>query len=109
MRSNQIMDDQFYIWYIIFILIHWGLMILYALAMFFGNQNVKLKNELLPRLRLVGLIMWFIFILPVGVNYSKVFWCLPWTGKMDVANDHYCWADGASKVFLSPGCPGTSN
>ena len=99
MRSNQIMDDQFYIWYIIFILIHWGLMILYALAMFFGNQNVKLKNGLLPRLRLVGLITWFIFIIPVGVNYSKVFWCLPWTGKMDVANDHYCWADGASKVF----------
>ena len=81
-----------------FILIHWGSMILYSLAMFFGNKNAKLKNNLLPRLRLVGLITWFIFIVPVGVNYSKVFWCLPWTGKMDVANDHYCWTDASSKV-----------
>ena len=101
MRSNQIMDDQFYIWYIIFILIHWGLMILYSLAMYFGNQNAKYKNTFLPRMRLVGLITWFIFIIPVGVNYSKVFWCLPWTGKMDVANDNTCWTSPASKVSKS--------
>jgi len=100
MKSNQIMNDQFYIWYIMFILIHWGSMILYSLAMFFGNKNAKLKNNLLPRLRLVGLITWFIFIVPVGVNYSKVFWCLPWTGKMDVANDHYCWTDASSKGYI---------
>merc|ERR1711917_161725 len=49
-------------------------------------------------MRLVGLITWFIFIIPVGVNYSKVFWCLPWTGKMDVANDNTCWTSPASKV-----------
>ena len=100
MRSIQIMNDQFYIWYIIFILIHWGLMILYSLAMFFGNQNAKYKNTFLPRMRLVGLITWFIFLVPVGVNYSKVFWCLPWTGKMDVANDNTCWTSSASKVNL---------
>ena len=49
-KSHQIMNDQFYIWYTKFLLIHCGSMILYSLAMFCGNKNAKLKNNRLPRL-----------------------------------------------------------
>lgn len=98
--SKDIMSDGFHKWFYSFVAIHWGLLILFIIGVFIGNQNVKSKKSILPPIRVAGLMMWSVFVIPVGVNYSKVFWCLPWSARMDVSNQIVCWTDGASKIYF---------
>ena len=87
-------------WYATFAVIHWGLLILFLIGVFIGNQNVKRKKSILPPIRVAGLMIWSIFVIPVGVNYTKVFWCFPWTKIMDVNNELRCLQDGASIAYF---------
>jgi len=46
------------------------------------------------------LIFWYAMAIPVGVNYSKVYWCLPNSGSlMDVDNNLSCLS-GASILYF---------
>jgi len=98
--SKDVMSDGFHKWYFSFVAIHWGLLALFIIGVFIGNKNVKRKKSILPPIRVAGLVVWSVFVVPVGVNYSKVFWCLPWSAQMDVSNEITCWTNGESKAYF---------
>lgn len=98
--SNLVLGDKFVVWYAIFAIIHWGTYVLASILYFIFTRNAKLKEQYVPRLRIGLVIFWYLMCIPAGVNYTKVYWCLPKGGAMDVANDYTCWASAESKAYF---------
>ena len=99
--SKDVMNDHFNAWFAVFTIIHWGIFILFGIGKFILTRKAELKENWYPRLKIASYIYWYIFTIPAGVNYSKVFWCLPKSNLMDVSNELVCWDDTQSKLYFS--------